>query len=199
MFTSRAEHRLFLREDNADARLTEHGRAAGLVSDGAYQKFLERQRDLAATLALLQETTVAGLALPGFAVHAKDNNGTKLDAILRKPQVSIEDLIPAIPQLQAISTAILRRAAIEIKYAGYIEREQRAIKAGDHWDKIKIPAAMSYGDIGGLSREVIEKLNRFKPESLGQASRISGITPSAVQLLQIHIKHAKQQAAEVAH
>ena len=193
MFTSRAEHRLFLREDNADARLTEHGRAAGLVSDLAYRKFLERQLDLATVLAMLHETSVAGLSLPDFAVHAKDNNGTKLDAILRKPQVAIEDLVPAIPQLQTVSPSTLRRAAIEIKYAGYIEREQRAIKAGDHWDKIKIPATLSYSEIGGLSREVVEKLNRFRPESLGQASRISGITPSAVQLLQIHIKHSKQQ------
>jgi tRNA uridine 5-carboxymethylaminomethyl modification enzyme len=187
MFTSRAEHRLYLREDNADLRLTNIGRTIGLVQDGDYSGFVTRQKSLEELSDLVKSTTIGPYQLPAEMLDAKDNIGTRLDAILRKPKVSIFDLLPHVPLLQNYDRAVLRRLEIEIKYEGYIDRERRAIRSSEQLERVKIPAEFAFENVSGLSREVVEKLKKHRPHNLGQASRISGLTPAAIQILHVHI------------
>jgi tRNA uridine 5-carboxymethylaminomethyl modification enzyme len=187
MFTSRAEHRLFLREDNADLRLTEIGRTIGLVQDDDYTAFVSRQKSLEELAELVKNTSVGPYQLPAEMLDAKDNIGTRLDAILRKPKVSIFDLLPHVPLLQNYDHAVLRRLEIEIKYEGYIDRERRAIRSSEQLERVKIPTEFAFESVSGLSREVVEKLKKHRPHNLGQASRISGLTPAAIQILHVHI------------
>lgn len=187
MFTSRAEHRLYLREDNADTRLTEMGRGIGLVNDRDFEAFLGRKAELEKAVQFVKETSLHGLNVPAEMLDAKDNSGTKLESLLRKPRVSIFDMLAAVPGLAQYERAVLRRLEIETKYEGYIERERRAIRSSDQLERVKIPQHLSYEAVSGLSREVMEKLRRHQPANLGQASRISGITPAAIQILQVHI------------
>jgi tRNA uridine 5-carboxymethylaminomethyl modification enzyme len=187
MFTSRAEHRLFLREDNADLRLTEIGRNIGLVQEEDYSGFVARQKSLGELQDLVKNTTIGPYNLPAEFLDAKDNIGTRLDAILRKPKVSIFDLLPHVPMLQNYERAVLRRLEIEIKYEGYIDRERRAIRSSEQLERVKIPSEFAFESVSGLSREVVEKLKKHRPHNLGQASRISGLTPAAIQILHVHI------------
>ena len=198
MFTSRAEHRLSLREDNADLRLTPIGRRIGLVSDIDHSLFTTRANALADALAVIHTRTIGGLSLSPEHLGMNDNAGTRLAAILRKPHVDVLALAPLVPELEKFSRGVLRRAAIEVKYAGYIEREKRSIKDTDFLDRVRIPAALPYHELGGLGREVVEKLCHHLPETLGQASRISGITPASVQLLHIYIKNRFRRGPEAA-
>ncbi len=188
MFTSRAEHRLYLREDNADSRLTRHGRTIGLVNDQDFARFEVREAQLRDALAYVAHTSVASTTLPSKYLEAKDNSGTKLDAVIRRPDVDLTAIATYIPGLSDLPAPVLRRVDTEVKYAGYIAREQRALRAGAVLDRVRIPAAIDYTGINGLSREVTEKLAHFKPETLGQASRISGITPAAIQILHVHLR-----------
>lgn len=188
MFTSRAEHRLYLREDNADSRLTDTGRNIGLVSDHDYKLFTERQKLIREITNLVKTTTFGDVSLPASLYVGNDNSGTKLDTLLRRPDFDVDTLIELVPRLQEYPRQIVRRVAIEIKYEGYIAREQRAIKDSQYLDKMLIPAKMNFKSIPGLSFEVSEKLTRFRPMTLGQASRISGITPAALQVLQVHLR-----------
>lgn len=187
MFTSRAEHRLYLREDNADLRLTNIGRTIGLVQDEDYSGFVTRQKSLEELSDLVKSTTIGPYQLPAEMLDAKDNIGTRLDAILRKPKVSIFDLLPHVPLLRNYDRAVLRRLEIEIKYEGYIDRERRAIRSSEQLERVKIPAEFAFENVSGLSREVVEKLKKHRPHNLGQASRISGLTPAAIQILHVHI------------
>lgn len=187
MFTSRAEHRLYLREDNADLRLTNIGRTIGLVQDEDYSGFVTRQKSLEELSDLVKSTTIGPYQLPAEMLDAKDNIGTRLDAILRKPKVSIFDLLPHVSMLQNYDRAVLRRLEIEIKYEGYIDRERRAIRSSEQLERVKIPAEFAFESVSGLSREVVEKLKKHRPHNLGQASRISGLTPAAIQILHVHI------------
>ena len=188
MFTSRAEHRLHLREDNADLRLCDHGFASGLLTPDAYAAFKQRQVQLAEALAYVRSAAIGGLAMSPHYYANKDNTGTRLDAIIRRPEVAIDELVPAVPYFQSIDKSVLRRLAIEIKYEGYIERENRAVRDQEYLEHVRIPTDFSFADIAGLSREVLEKLQKHQPQNLGQASRISGITPAAIQLLHVCLR-----------
>jgi tRNA uridine 5-carboxymethylaminomethyl modification enzyme len=188
MFTSRAEHRLYLREDNADSRLTDIGRNVGLVSDADYNLFSNRQRLIREITQLVKTKTFGEADLPASLYVGNDNSGTKLDTLLRRPDFDVDTLIELVPRLQDYPRQIVRRVAIEVKYEGYIAREQRAIKDSQYLDKVLIPSELNFKAIPGLSFEVTEKLTRFRPATLGQASRISGITPASLQVLQVHLR-----------
>lgn len=193
MFTSRAEHRLVLREDNADTRLTPIGRQIGLVDDGAAKAFDERQGHLKQTLDWLHQTPIGESGLTRLPLTSCDNRGTKLANLLRRPEMRIDSFKEHYPWLSEIPPSILRRAEIEIKYEGYITRQEAFLRTDAELDRIAIPKSFDYARIKSLSREVSEKLHRFKPETLGQASRISGITPAAIQALDIHLRGEKQR------
>ncbi len=188
MFTSRAEHRLFLREDNADTRLTDIGRMYGVVNEDDYKKFTDRQRLIREVTLFVKTRTFGDTQMPQEFYIGNDNTGTKLEILLKRPEFEVDMLIRLIPELQAYPAQVVRRVGIEIKYEGYIAREERAIKDSQYLDKVLIPREINFKSVPGLSFEVCEKLTRFRPETLGQASRISGITPAALQVLQVFLR-----------
>ncbi len=192
MFTSRAEHRLLLREGNADARLTPMGRELGLVEDAHWATFSAKQARIAELLRILDGRTVRpdaatrdvlasmGAAAPGKAVP--------LAAILRQPEVSMEGLLPFCPELVELPEDVLREAETRIKYEGYLKRQEELVHRSMRLESTALPNDIEYADIPGLSREAVEKLGKVRPLTLGQASRISGITPATISCLEIHLK-----------
>ena len=195
MFTSRAEHRLYLREDNADIRLSKIAYEKGLIDNEALSVFTRRMETLESLKKFVSVTPVGEHNIPKEFLDSKDNVGTKLASLIKKPKVDVAQLRDYVPELKNYEIQYLRRLAIDLKYAGYIEREQKNIKTADQLEKIKIPKSFAFEDMPGLSREVVEKLNRHRPENLGQASRISGLTPSALQILQVYLKNFREDRA----
>ena len=184
MFTSRAEHRLALREDNADIRLSDLGRSIGLLGEGDYKSFLARKSLLEEGLHYIRTKKYGEAKISQDFYEGKDNSGTFLSHLVRRPSVTLDK----VHLLQDYPSDIRRRIEIEIKYEGYIAREERTMKDSAALDKIKIPEDLDYKLVYGLNRESIQKLLHFKPQTLGQASRISGITPSATHILRIWIR-----------
>ena len=187
MFTSRAEHRLFLREDNADARLSDKAHMIGALAQDDYQAFCTRMARLREAIQFCREARVGEYQINAAYLNSKDNSGTKIAEILKKPNVDIKELVKGIEPLQKYDRHTLRRLAIELKYEGYIKREGRAIKNMMHLEQMKIPQDFPYHQIAGLSNEIVEKLGSIRPQTIGQASRISGVTPAALQVLQVYL------------
>ncbi|MCE9932419.1 tRNA uridine-5-carboxymethylaminomethyl(34) synthesis enzyme MnmG [Aeromonas salmonicida] len=193
MFTSRAEYRLLLREDNADLRLTAIGRELGLVDDERWGKFnikmeqveLERQRMRSTWIHPQHPSLEAVNALVNTPLTREQN----LEELLRRPEVTYDALMA----IEGVGPALNDHAAadqveIQIKYAGYIERQHDEVEKQLRNENTLLPLDMNYRDVNGLSNEVIAKLNDAKPETIGQASRISGITPAAISILLVHLK-----------
>ena len=187
MFTSRAEHRLYLREDNADTRLTEIGRESGLVSDQDYIAYLQRKKNIDDLKIEIKNSSYLKAGVSNALYEGNDNSGTKLSTLFRRPDLDVDQISKSIPYFATTEAKILRRVAIELKYEGYIAREQRSMMTTQELDRIRIPVEFEYRDLPGLSKETVEKLSKFRPENLGQASRISGMTPAAVQVLHVHL------------
>jgi tRNA uridine 5-carboxymethylaminomethyl modification enzyme len=194
MFTSRAEFRLHLRIDNADRRLTPYGRRVGLISDSAWADYVCKQAHMDALKGFLQ-TTRAGSATLGD--KALNTAGATWADLLRRPEVSIEDFRPVLEEkmpdffhrgASAQVTRELKAVETEIKYAGYLEQQQRAIERLKKAEQRAIPAWFDYQAVSGLSREMTEKLQRVRPATLGQASRIPGVTPAAISLVNVYIE-----------
>src|SRR5262249_12385906 len=194
MFTSRAEYRLLLREDNADLRLTEIGHKIGAVSGEAYAR-LERKRDgVAVLLRTLEHTTVNPEEIKGKIEafgSAPVRGGTTLAQLLKRPEIGFAELREFAPNLEDIPLDIALQAEVETKYAGYIDRQLEAVKRAKNFESVGLPEDIDYAAVTGLSREAREKLARIRPRSLGQASRIAGITPAAVSLLSIYLHKRK--------
>ncbi|MFO7816376.1 MAG: tRNA uridine-5-carboxymethylaminomethyl(34) synthesis enzyme MnmG [Thermodesulfobacteriota bacterium] len=192
MFTSRAEHRLLLREDNADQRLTPIGRELGLVSDRHWSLFSKKTRKLHEILKGLEENVLrpdAGvrdrLREIGAAIPKKSFSLAK---VLRQPEVEISSLSCFWAELNRFETEVLEQAQIQIKYAGYLSRQQELVDRFKKLEDVRLPEDIDYLQVSGLSREIVEKLNSVRPHSLGQAGRISGVTPAALTNIQIHLK-----------
>jgi tRNA uridine 5-carboxymethylaminomethyl modification enzyme len=193
MFTSRAEHRLLLREDNADLRLTETGRELGLVDEARWAAFeqkreaIARCRDALAVRRLIPCTPQAEGA-ESF-LGAPLAREASWEELLRRPEVSIGDLA-ALEEggFADIAPEVLEQAEIQIKYAGYIDRQKGEIDRARRYEELKLPERLDYENVIGLSNEAREKLRQQRPETLGQAARIPGMTPAAVSLLLVHLK-----------
>ncbi|MEE4173593.1 MAG: tRNA uridine-5-carboxymethylaminomethyl(34) synthesis enzyme MnmG [Xanthomonadales bacterium] len=195
MFTSRAEYRLQLREDNADLRLTEQGRALGLVNDERWAAF-EAKRE-----AIEQETQ----RLHGLWVTADNALGkalkdrldlsisreTRALDLLRRPEVSYGDLV-SVPGIEpgVADPRVAEQVEIQVRYAGYLQRQRDEIERQRQQEHQALPADLDYASVGGLSAEAVEKLGRVRPGTIGQAARIPGVTPAAISLLLVHLKKA---------
>ena len=184
MFTSRAEHRLSLREDNADLRLSDLAKRYGLISGEDYQEFLKRKGQLEEGLSWCRNASFAEAGLSEKYYEASDNRGTRLSVLIRRNHVDLKET----GVLARFPEKIARRIGIELRYEGYIAREQRAIRDLEALDKINIPDSVCYDQIRGLSNEVVQKLGEVLPQNLGQASRISGVTPAAIHILRIWLR-----------
>jgi tRNA uridine 5-carboxymethylaminomethyl modification enzyme len=193
MFTSRAEYRLMLREDNADLRLTEIGRALGVVDDGRWNAFARKRDAIAAERERLRSTWVSPRVL---APHDAERvlgqpieREHSLFDLLRRPDVRYATLMTLPGAGPAVDDgAVAEQVEIQAKYAGYIARQQDEVARNEQHESTPLPADLDYRSVRGLSFEVQQKLNQHRPETVGQASRISGVTPAAISLLLVYLK-----------
>jgi len=198
MFTSRAEHRILLRQDNADLRLTELGYRKGLVEEDRYSRFIQKKQEIDTLLDLLSDYTVR----PDNMDEKLKELGTtplsqpvKADSVIPRPQVKLHDLLAADIELKKRvdeitgNKYVLEQAEIQIKYAGYIEKEFEMVKELSSKENASIPSMIDYNKINSLSTEGRQKLRKIKPETLGQASRISGVSASDVAVLMVYLKN----------
>ncbi len=199
MFTSRAEYRLILREDNADARLRQQGQDIGLVSEEQYRRYKEKKYSIEREILRLKKTRVkAGpeintiLASKGTAEISEE---TPLEQLLKRPEVEYADIMKISPLPQALDNAAAEQVEIQVKYEGYIQRQLQQVERFASLEQKNIPPDMNYDDITGLGTEVKQKLRQIRPVSLGQASRISGITPAAIALLMVFLEKRKRGRA----
>ena len=192
MFTSRAEYRLFLREDNADIRLREKGYRVGLVQEEEYELFLKKKE----TMEGLNERVSRWIANPTKGINDRlramgtspVKQATSLREILKRPELSFSDLIRFDAGLSHFDREVRDQVEIQVKYEGYLMRQQEQIERFKRFENLKIPEDMNFHSIIGLSTEVKEKLSKMRPISIGQASRISGITPAAISVLIVNLK-----------
>jgi tRNA uridine 5-carboxymethylaminomethyl modification enzyme len=195
MFTSRAEYRLLLREDNADLRLTELGHRIGLATKEAYQRIVTKKTKTSALIRLMSEKQITPAGEINHRLEsigsAPIRNQISLAQLLRRPELSIGDVAVFAEEINQFEPDIRLQAEVEIKYAGYIDIQTEMVDRFKRIENVHIPEEMDYSEISGLSREAFEKLTRIKPKSLGQASRISGITPAAISLLSFHLRKTK--------
>ncbi|KVV11205.1 tRNA uridine-5-carboxymethylaminomethyl(34) synthesis enzyme MnmG [Burkholderia ubonensis] len=202
MFTSRAEYRLSLREDNADMRLTEIGRELGLVDDVRWDAFCRKRDAVSRETERLKSTWVTPKTLPADEATAllgkAIDHEYSLAELLRRPGISYDGVCslkggecgPAEPLADdpVLLEQVKEQVEIGIKYQGYIERQANEIERNDANENTRLPEGIDYREVRGLSFEVSQKLNQFRPETIGQASRISGVTPAAISLLMVHLK-----------
>jgi len=192
MFTSRAEYRLLLREDNADLRLTEIGHRIGLASTAAYQRVDGKKQAITALIDYLENNN----ATPSAEVNSKLElagssplrNQATLGQILRRPEMTIDQLRTLRPDIPRYKLDVDAQVEIQIKYQGYVDRQLEIVERFQRMEHVRLPDDIDSSLISGLSREVCEKLSRIRPRSIGQASRISGITPAAISLLSFYVK-----------
>ncbi len=201
MFTSRAEYRLMLREDNADLRLTPVARELGLVDDARWAAF-ERKREaieqeqqrLRATLIRPSDLDVAeGQRIFGGPLKREQH----LDELLRRPEVSYDSLMSLAAAGEPVADpAVAEQVEIQAKYAGYLERQRGEIERARRYEELPIPDHLDYAEVSGLSSEVRQKLAEHRPASIGQAARIAGVTPAAVSLLLVHLRRGEQATSQ---
>ena len=192
MFTSRAEYRLILREDNAGQRLMEKGNELGLINDETVHEMKERLQEISAEVQRLKNTVITpSKGVNDYLVKVGSSpikNATPLGQILKRPELSFENLEALDGGHKKIDESIAHKVEIEIKYEGYIQRQLREVEKFKNLEKIKIPPGFDYTKVHGLSNELREKLLLISPISLGQASRIPGITPAAISIIMIYLK-----------
>lgn len=199
MFTSRAEYRLSLREDNADLRLTEIGRQLGCVGDAQWTAFNRKREAVEKEMERLRSTWVNPRIIAEAEAQRLLGKGIEreyaLTDLLRRPNVTYESLMTLTNtegkqyhSQEVLEDDVKEQVEIQVKYAGYIERQAKEVERHDYYENLKLPPELDYLAVSALSMEVRQKLNKHRPETLGQASRISGVTPAAISLLLVHLK-----------
>ena len=195
MMTSRAEYRLLLRQDNADIRLLEKGYEIGLVSEERYDKFLIKKENIEKEIERLKNTTVKPTEkVNDFLVKhgsSKLNTGTKLSELLKRTEIRYDDLKEIDENMPNISKQEKEEAEILIKYEGYIKMEEQQVEKFKKMESKLLPKDIDYNNLSGLSLEARQKLNKFRPLSIGQASRISGVSPADISVLLIYLQMLK--------
>lgn len=205
MFTSRAEYRLLLREDNADIRLYEKGYGLGLHTDREFRKYLDKKNDIEEEMDRLEKTKLTPVprinqVLKGLG-SAPLKKPQTLKEILRRPEISYRELkfIETGSPHSEVTEDVVTQIEMDVKYEGYIKRQKEQIDKFKRLENLTIPEEFSYNDIPGLSNEIVQKLSVVRPNSLGQASRVSGVTPAAVSVLMVYLKRDKVQIQEWVH
>lgn len=195
MFTSRAEYRLTLRADNADQRLTPKAIALGIASPARQESFERKMSELARSRTLVQSLSLTPNEARehGISVN-QDGKRRDVSALLAYPDIEWSQLVAIWPELAEISAPVVEQIEIDALYAGYLERQQADILAFRRDEAVQIPADFDYTRVGGLSNEAREKLERARPETLGQASRIEGVTPGALTAVLAHVKRGRKEA-----
>ena len=190
MFTSRSEYRLLLREDNADQRLTKLGREIGLVNDARWERFVKKQEQVSAATQLLktESITSANQEMVNRLNLGELKSGLSLESLLRRPELNLEQLQMICPELGKFSPQALEQVEIAVKYEGYIKRQIEQVERYREQEDVNIPDDIDYAEVPSISTEVREKLKKIRPISLGQASRIQGVTPAAIAVLQIYLR-----------
>ena len=193
MFTSRVEYRLILREDNADLRLSMHGCELGLLSEDSLDALKSKKRDILSGIAYLRQTRLKPAEINDKLKDMGLSEVTRqisLEDLLKRPQISFKDLkgLNNIGHNSQLSDEdVAQQVEIEVKYAGFIQRQKDEVERFKKAERVKMPQSMDFKTVRGLSKEIVEKLEKFRPQSLGQAARISGVTPAAVSILMVYI------------
>ncbi len=194
MFTSRVEYRLILREDNADLRLSGMGFKLGLLGKAAYKKVLDKQAGIVQGMDFIKKARVKPCRKVNAVLAGLNSAAIKrvvsLEDLLKRPQICINDIRKIHRLKPGVSESAWQQVEIEVKYAGFIQRQLKDVERFKNLEKVKLPVDFNYACLSGISREIREKLEKFKPLNLGQASRISGVTPAAISLLMVYVRKA---------
>jgi len=195
MFTSRAEYRLILREDNADQRLLKYGHKFGLISDETHHDFLEKMKKIEKETQRLRRVFVSLSSFSDLLGEMENNRKMSLAKLLKMPEIKYKDLLKVDWEAKEVSKEVYEQVELELKYEGYIRRQKKEIEKFKKLETMRIPQDFRYDNLKGFKREALEKLKRVNPISVGQASRISGVSPGDIAVLMVHLKQHMRRSA----